>query len=165
MHALCRFFLEHSGPTHQVGDREMLPFLVNMANLYELFVAEWLKAHLPAPWRVKVQEKVHIGAHKELQFEIDLVIEDDQGNTRYVLDTKYKTADKPDNTDINQIIAYATAKNCREAILIYPTPLSRPLDIHLDNIHIRTLAFSLDGDLEAAGEKFLATLFRNEPTH
>ena len=160
MHALCRFFLEHSGPSHQKGDHKMIPFLVNMARLYELFVAEWLKANLPPPWRVKAQEKVHIGANNELQFEIDLVIEDSEGHTRYVLDTKYKTPDKADNADINQIIAYATAKKCQEAVLIYPTPLPQPLDIHLDNIRIRTLTFSLAGDLEKAGERFLITLLR-----
>jgi 5-methylcytosine-specific restriction enzyme subunit McrC len=160
MHALCRFFLEHHGPSHQVGDHEMLPFLVNMARLYELFVAEWLKANLPPPWRVKAQETLHIGSNNELQFEIDLVIEDDQGNTRFVLDTKYKTAAKPDNADINQIIAYATAKGCREAILIYPTPLAHPLDLWLDNIHIRTLTFSLADDLEKAGQRFLSLLLQ-----
>jgi 5-methylcytosine-specific restriction enzyme subunit McrC len=48
IHALCRFFLEHCGPSHEMGDRNMLPFLVNMARLYELFVAEWLGAH-PRP--------------------------------------------------------------------------------------------------------------------
>jgi 5-methylcytosine-specific restriction enzyme subunit McrC len=47
MHALCRFFLENSGPTHERGDRSMLPFVVNMPRLYERFVAEWLNAHLP----------------------------------------------------------------------------------------------------------------------
>ncbi|MGB7711229.1 MAG: restriction endonuclease, partial [Microcoleus sp.] len=44
LHALCRFFLENTGPSHETGDREMLPFLINMANLYEQFVAEWLNA-------------------------------------------------------------------------------------------------------------------------
>ncbi|MCB8944284.1 MAG: restriction endonuclease [Ardenticatenaceae bacterium] len=160
MHALCRFFLEHTGPSHQVGDHEMIPFLVNMARLYELFVAEWLKANLPPPWRVKAQEKLHIGPHNELQFEIDLVIEDSAGKARYVLDTKYKTAAKPAPADINQIIAYATAKNCPNAILIYPAPLSQPLNIHLDNIHIRTLPFSLANDLEGAGNNFLNGLFQ-----
>jgi 5-methylcytosine-specific restriction enzyme subunit McrC len=43
----------------------MLPFLVNMARLYKLFVAEWLKAHqvhdlLPHHLEVKSQHQVHI---------------------------------------------------------------------------------------------------------
>ena len=75
--------------------------------LYELL----LKANLSSPWCVKAQEKLNSGDQNELQFEIDLVIEDAQGQTRYVLNTKYKNADKPDNADINQIIAYAIAKS------------------------------------------------------
>ncbi len=76
-------------------------------------MAEWLKANLPSPWHIKAQEKLHSGDQNELQFEIDLVIEDAQDQTRYVLNTKYKDADKPDNADVNQIIAYATAKGCQ----------------------------------------------------
>ena len=48
MHALCRFFLEQSGPTHMIGNKPVLPFLVNMSRLFELFVAEWLKKNLPS---------------------------------------------------------------------------------------------------------------------
>ena len=33
LHALCRFFLENSGPSHDIGNRKMLPFLVNMDRL------------------------------------------------------------------------------------------------------------------------------------
>jgi 5-methylcytosine-specific restriction enzyme subunit McrC len=47
LHALCRFFLESSGPTHEPGGKRMLPFLVDMARLFEPFVAEWLQQHLP----------------------------------------------------------------------------------------------------------------------
>ena len=39
MHGLCRFFLEHSGPTHQDGDSAMIPFVVHMPALFEKFVA------------------------------------------------------------------------------------------------------------------------------
>ncbi|MCX7038200.1 MAG: hypothetical protein NT005_03560 [Spirochaetes bacterium] len=43
---MCRFFLESSGPTHEPGGNLMLPFLVDMARLFELFVAEWLQQHI-----------------------------------------------------------------------------------------------------------------------
>jgi 5-methylcytosine-specific restriction enzyme subunit McrC len=46
LHALCRFFLESSGPTHEPGGKLMLPFLVDMARLFEPFVAEWLQQHI-----------------------------------------------------------------------------------------------------------------------
>ncbi len=158
LHALCRFFLEHTGPTHERGDRQMRPFLINMARLYELFVAEWLKAHLPAPWRVKAQERVTVGQRDELKFDIDLVLYDGNGRSHAVLDTKYKTPDKPGNDDVSQIVTYAKAKGCREAVLIYPMALKRPLDVTIGNIRLRSLAFTLKGDLEQAGQQFLNTL-------
>src|SRR4028118_1111518 len=55
LHALCRFFLDPTGPKIGSGDREMLPFLIDMANLYKQFVAEWLKANTPKRFNVEPQ--------------------------------------------------------------------------------------------------------------
>ena len=158
LHALCRFFLEHTSPGLTTGDHQMLPFLVNMARLYELFVAEWLKIHLPSPWQIKAQERVTVGAQDELQFDVDLVLYDGNGRPRTVLDTKYKNPDKPANDDISQIVTYAKAKGCREAVLIYPVALERPLNLMIGDIHLRSLTFTLNGDLEQAGHRFLSNL-------
>jgi 5-methylcytosine-specific restriction enzyme subunit McrC len=155
LHALCRFFLEQSGPGYQLGDRTMLPFLVDMARLYERFVAEWLKLHLPDNFRLKVRERVDISRTNTLHFEIDLVLyEAESGLARYVLDTKYKTSAGPAPADIHQMISYAHTKNCPEAILIYPEPLPQPFDETIRGIRVRSLTFSLDGDLTQAGEEF-----------
>jgi 5-methylcytosine-specific restriction enzyme subunit McrC len=159
LHALCRFFLEHSGPSHEMGDHKVLPFLVNMGRLYELFVAEWLKAHLPREVSLKVQEKVDIGEREVLSFQIDLVLYDaDTGKARCVLDTKYKAPKGPDPGDVAQVVAYAEMKGCNEAVLVYPTPLPKPLDESVGNIQVQSMTFSLEGDLEAAGWSFLGYL-------
>lgn len=160
LHALCRFFLEHSGPSHELGDRTMLPFLVNMARLYELFVAEWLKANLPDDLTLRAQEKVEIGQEGQIAFNIDLVLYDEAGQPRWVLDTKYKTPESPSPDDIAQIVAYAEMKRCHEGVLIYPTHLV--FDEHIGDIRVRSLAFALDGDLEDAGQAFLRDLTRSE---
>jgi 5-methylcytosine-specific restriction enzyme subunit McrC len=55
MHALGRFFLEHRGSGHETGDRKMMPFLAKMYRLYELFVARWLKDHLPSGFSIQSQ--------------------------------------------------------------------------------------------------------------
>ena len=154
LHALCRFFLAHTGPSHQQGDHGIQPFLINMAALFEQFVAAWLQQHLPAPWSLKTQELIHIGANRELQLQIDMVLYGANGEADTVLDTKYKIPTKPSQADISQIVTYAKAKNCHKAILVYPEPLSRPLDIWLDDLHIRSLTFSLDADLDIAGQQF-----------
>lgn len=158
MHALCRFFLEQSGPSHRVGGRTMIPFLVEMAKLYELFVAEWLKAKMPPDFVVKAHEEVVIGREGRVRFNIDLVVYDrDSQKTLFVLDTKYKAPDHPGNDDISQVVTYATTKDCDEAVLIYPKPLN--MDVMIGKIRVRSLAFSLDGHLEVAGRRFLEDLF------
>lgn len=159
LHALCRFFLEHTGPSHEIGDRKMLPFLVNMARLYELFVAKWLINHMPAGLRLKAQEKVDVGEGETLSFKIDLVLYAiETGKAICVLDTKYKAPDQPGTDDVSKVTAYAEMKNCSEAVLIYPAPLARPLALKLGKIQVRTMIFSLEGDLEEQGALFLKSL-------
>jgi 5-methylcytosine-specific restriction enzyme subunit McrC len=157
LHALCRFFLDSSGASHERGDRAMLPFLVDMARLYELFVAEWLRAHLPKHLVLKVQEQVNIS--KTLYFKTDLVLYDiSTGTARYILDTKYKIPTQPATNDIEQVVAYAVSKDCHEAILVYPENLTHPLDGWVGDIRVRSLTFSLEDDLERAGQAFLQDL-------
>jgi len=157
LHALCRFFLESSGASHERGDRTMLPFLVDMARLYELFVAEWLKIHLPQSLVLKFQERVNIG--ETVQFKTDLVLYDmATGTPRYILDTKYKIPTAPATSDIAQVVAYAVSKECHEAVLVYPEHLTNPLNEWVGDIRVRSLTFSLDGDLDQAGQAFLKDL-------
>lgn len=157
LHALCRFFLESSGASHERGDRTMLPFLVDMARLYELFVAEWLKIHLPQSLLLKFQERVNIG--ETVQFKTDLVLYDiSTGTPRYILDTKYKILTAPATSDIAQVLAYAVSKDCHEAVLVYPTHVTNPLSEWVGDIRVRSLTFSLDGDLDQAGQAFLQDL-------
>lgn len=164
LHALCRFFLENSGPTHEMGEKTMLPFLVDMARLYELFVAEWLKAHLPEWLQLKCQESLTIGEEGTLRFQIDLVLYDAHtGKAMCVLDTKYKTPSSPEEADVSQVVTYAEAKGCKEAILIYPTTLDTPLDERIGEIRVRSLTFSLDSNLEEAGQTFMESLIPKNP--
>lgn len=162
LHAMCRFFLDQSGPGHHSGDRMMLPFLVDMARLFELFVAEWLKVQ-PLPGGLEIKEQETVDISRDRHYKIDLVLNDMMtGQTRYVLDTKYKTGDMPADDDIYQVVAYATAKFCHEAVLIYPAPLARPLVAQVGNVRVRSLTFSLAGDLEQAGQVFLKELLEGK---
>ena len=161
LHALCRFFLEHIGPGHLLGERTMLPFLVNMARLYELFVAEWLRAHLPPPWTVNAQERVTIGrgrSGQSLHFDLDLVLYNDDGRAHMVLDTKYKVEERVEAADVKQIVTYAQARGCPEAILVYPELPGPWLDVKIGDVRVRALRFGLDGDLQSEGAAFLDQL-------
>lgn len=163
LHALCRFFLENIGPMHELGDRRMLPFLVDMADLFERFVAEWLRAYLPPRWSLQVQEGVTLGEHNELSFQIDLTLYDeDLGRTASVLDTKYKAIGLPSAADVAQVVAYAEVKGVREAVLIYPTELERRFDVPIGTIWVHGRVFRLDGDLDRAGNAFLDSVLQTE---
>jgi 5-methylcytosine-specific restriction enzyme subunit McrC len=160
LHALCRFFLEQSGPSHQIGDRKMIPFLIDMDRLFELFVAEWLNHNLPEGWSIKMQERVYISSEDRLYFQVDLVLVDNRtGAVRCVLDTKYKTPVTPSPEDIAQVIAYADTMGCTEAVLIYPSKLPHPIDHKPGSIRIRSLTFDLSDDLEEAGQSLVQNIF------
>jgi 5-methylcytosine-specific restriction enzyme subunit McrC len=156
LHALCRFFLEHSGPSHQTGNHDMLPFLVDMARLFELFVAEWLKQNLPEQFELLVQHNVSVGESDQLNYQIDLVLRDrDTGKALCVLDTKYKSTDSPANDDVNQVVTYAELQGCHKAVLLYPSPLAKVSTLKVGRFNVGCFAFNLNGDLEAAGKLLL----------
>ncbi|MGC1396715.1 MAG: hypothetical protein WA828_20840, partial [Coleofasciculaceae cyanobacterium] len=157
LHALCRFFLDSSGASHEKGDRAMIPFKIDKAKLYELFVAQWLQENPPLGFFVNKQHQVEIGQNRH--FRIDLLLcHADTGVVRAVLDTKYKAPDRAADPDIHQMISYAKATKCTDAFLIYPTPLKQPLDLKIDDIRIRSLTFFLDDNLEQAGQNLIEDL-------
>ena len=162
LHALCRFFLDQTGPSIQQGDRRMLPFLVDMNKLFESFVATWLSAHSQClqthGLKLKVQENVRIS--DVLRFQIDLVLVDAAtGATRYVLDTKYKSPKSPSSSDVHQAIAYAETKNTADAVLIYPQNLVQPLNIRPNRVRVRSLTFAISDDIDQGGRDFIDQLF------
>lgn len=160
LHALCRFFLEHTGPTHRLGDRRMLPILIDMDRLFELFVVEWLRKHIPARYSVLGQENVQFHMGHIVSIKIDITVKDlETGQSVFVLDTKYKAAAQPAAADIEQVVAYAQAKGCTRAALIYPTELACPVSGFWGrDISVRSLAFRLDGDIEESGRRLLEDL-------
>jgi 5-methylcytosine-specific restriction enzyme subunit McrC len=158
-HGLCRFFLEHSGPLHGAGEKTLFPFLIDMAHLYELFVAEWMKGNLPDGYILHVQQNVTFSEANKLRFVIDLIICDAKSGTPVViLDTKYKCPSKSLQSDINQVVTYSEVKGCKLAVLIYPQDLDSPIDEVLGEIRVRNIAFKVDGNLDQNGQNFLKNL-------
>ncbi len=158
LHNFCRFFLENSSPSYEIGNYKTLPFIVDMGHLYEFFVAEWLKKNTPQGYFFKQQYTTEISQNR--QFIIDLLLCDAAtGKAIAVLDTKYKALEQAVNTDIHQMISYANTTKCSQAFLIYPKDLTQPLDIKSDEIRVRSLTFSLDDNLDRAGQTFLKNLF------
>lgn len=152
LHALCRFFLANAAPGHLAGEHAALPFMVRMDELFEEFVAEWLRTHLPPELSLRVQETVGVTGHGQVSFKIDMVLyRTDTGAPLAVLDTKYKVAGGPSADDFAQVVTYAQIKGCQDAMLVYPVVLARGLDAMLRDVRVRSLGFEVGGDLEGAG--------------
>ncbi|MEM7133228.1 MAG: hypothetical protein AAF702_43410 [Chloroflexota bacterium] len=158
--ALCHFFLNHCGPSHQVGDQSMVSFLIPTAHLFERFVAIWLQQNLPSQYTLRIQERQNLGSHEHLHFAIDLAVyERSSGQIRWVMDTKYKVPNRtPSTDDIAQVIAYAEATGSLDAVLIYPLPLAQKFDEQIGQIRVRALPFDLGRNLNHSGEEYLKVL-------
>ena len=138
----------------------MLPVLVDMDKLFELFVVEWMKWHVSDRFIVREQENVQLQMGQAVSIDIDITVEDlECGQSVLVLDTKYKAPEQPAPADIHQVVAYAEAKNCRKAVLVYPVSLRKAIGGYWGaDIHVESVPFRLDGDLDQAGHEFLAKL-------
>lgn len=159
LHGLCRFFLENRGPSHKLGDRTMMPFLMNMAQLFELFVVEWLKLSLPTEYNIRPQYNTTFGNEGEVRFKMDAIIEERAtGRPLCVLDTKYKIPDAAGSPDIHEVRSYAESLSCSESMLVYPIELKSPLYMQAGKIRTRSLTFKLDSDLDVSGKIFLEQL-------
>jgi 5-methylcytosine-specific restriction enzyme subunit McrC len=154
LHALCALLLARVAPSIGGGDAPAVPFLVDGGSLFERAVARWLRqAHRP----VRDQEIVTLSA--TLRFIIDLVLHDEQGNALCVMDTKYKIpATAPSAADVAQVVAYAEARACRRAALIYPLPPSRPFRTRVGEITVAALTFDMGQTPNEAGAGFLEQL-------
>jgi len=124
--------------------------------MFELFVAEWLKQHLPERFELLVQHPVSVGERDQLTYKIDLVLRDRRtGKALCVLDTKYKSTDSPASEDVNQVVTCAELQDSKKAVLLYPSPLATTSTLKVGRFNVRCFAFDLKGDLEHAGKLLL----------
>ena len=155
LHALARFFVAHTGPTHRSGAAGMAPFLIDMAELFERFVAAWLHEHLPPGLYTRAQETGSYDPEGDIGYRIDLVLYDAAGVPLAVLDTKYKRDTMSSSNDVAQVVCYASRKGCRHAFLVYPSALEEPKAFSVGGISVSAAGFPLDRDFGAAGTSLL----------
>jgi len=156
LHWLCHFVLSGTVPTHTEGLAKLQAFVIQMPRLFERFVAAWLLRNLPSSLRCERQK--HLPLDQHLEFIADLVITGSDKAPIAVLDTKYKVDLEPSPADIGQVVAYAQHLGCHDAVLVYPSRDHRTIDIPIGDIRVRSLAYPLDGDLDAAGKKLIVDL-------
>lgn len=129
----------------------MMPFVINMHQLFEEFVAGWLREHLPPRLSLGTQVRGHYDSGGEVGYRIDMVLYDEAGRPLVVLDTKYKDDPVPRSEDVAQVVSYATSLGCAEAVLIYPRALEREREFQVGGVRVRTVGFALDGEVGEVG--------------
>jgi len=167
LHALAHFFIAHTGPTIYTGARQTVPFFVYMPQLFQEFVAAYLRdaiADRHLALHFKTQEPFLLDSVAGVKFQFDGVLRQntEDGPILGVLDTKYKANGTPSTDDIAQVLAYAHVLGAPDAILIFPAPLANPVNFLNHGISVRSLSYSLDGDLDAAGNTFMCDLLAGQ---
>ncbi len=119
---LARMVLQGSSLLDLVGDAEAGAFLVNMNALFEEFVEARLRDYLLGRLQVEGQAKRWLDSgHRVVQIVPDLIFTRG-GPPLYVGDTKYKLLvdeERGRNADYYQLLAYTTALDVHEGVLIY----------------------------------------------
>ena len=117
---LARLLLQNLTLVDQRGVTTASSFLVDMNKLFERFVTERLRRALLGRLEVRSQGSVYLGEKSRVRMQPDLEFRR-RGSPVYVADIKYKlTADAvARNADYYQLLAYTTALDLPEGILIY----------------------------------------------
>lgn len=117
---LARLLLANLTLVDQRGATTASSFVVDMNDLFERFMRERLRRALWGRLEVRAQPTVHLGKGRQVSMKPDLEFRR-WGTTAYVGDIKYKlTADARARTsDYYQLLAYTTALDLPEGVLIY----------------------------------------------
>ena len=134
---LARLVLANLTLQDAVGETQASSFMLDMNQLFERFVTERLQRALKGRLDVKGQYVDHLGTERDghgkerkLEIKPDLVFRSG-GFPRFVADIKYKLTDEAAagrHPDYYQLLAYTTALNLPEGVLIYCLDANRPDD-------------------------------------
>ena len=111
-----------------IGATQASSFMVDMNKLFERFVTERLRRVLRGRLDVKSQHPDYLGEERKLQIKPDLLFRS-TGAARFVADIKYKLTDEAAggrHPDYYQLLAYTTALDLPEGVLIYCLNANRP---------------------------------------
>ena len=127
---LAQLVLANLALQDRVGETQASSFMLDMNKLFERFVTERLRRALRGRLEVKDQHRDRLDAERTVAIKPDLVFRSG-GTPRFVADIKYKLTDEDAggrNADYYQLLAYTTALDVPEGVLIYCLDANRPDD-------------------------------------
>jgi 5-methylcytosine-specific restriction enzyme subunit McrC len=118
---LARMVLRGSSLLDAAGATGSAVFLVDMNKTFEEFVASRLTRYLAGQLLVHTQRSGHLDVGGYIKIRPDVIFERRPGVVAYIADSKYKTTDDGygNEADYYQILAYASAFNVPEGMLVY----------------------------------------------
>lgn len=121
MLGLARLVLSNLTLTDACGSTSTSSFMVDMNDLFQRFLTERLRSALRGSLDVVDEPLVFLGAGQQVAMRPDLEFRDYAGRARYVGDIKYKLAEnaRGRSNDYYQLLAYTTAIDLPEGVLIY----------------------------------------------
>ena len=147
---LARLLLENLTLVDRQGGHTASSFLVDMNLLFEDFLTQRLRRALRGRLDVLGQLGTHLGERRQVPIRPDLVFRR-RGQEVYVADIKYKlTGDaRARAADYYQLLAYATALDLPEGLLIYCLAddgrTQRTITVRHVGTRLHTLAIDLTG--------------------
>lgn len=118
---LARLMLANLTLMDRAGATSASSFTVDMNDLFQRFVTQRLRTALRGRLEVDDEPLEHLGQGRQVPMIPDLVFRSSGGRAVYVGDVKYKLAHDAGghSSDYYQLLAYTTALNLPEGMLIY----------------------------------------------
>lgn len=118
---LARLVLTNLTLTDTRGITSASSFMVDMNDLFQRFVTERLRRELTGRLDIVDEPTVHLGKGRRVTMLPDLLFRAPRGQDSYVGDIKYKLAKdaRGRSGDYYQLLAYTTALDLPEGVLIY----------------------------------------------
>lgn len=179
----CRLVFLGTSPSPEIGHKRMFSFLFPMEVLFEEFVGACLKKFAEALGLCR--SNVHLQAeanrrwllrdlqgHGKFRLRPDVLVNDDCGQPRILLDTKWKrllsddvdTKNGVQQGDMYQLYAYSTRFECQNNILLFPrVPGVTPKRYIIDDeslTQLRVEFLDLSFDLRRERERLQAEFTR-----
>ena len=127
---LARLVLANLTLQDAVGQTQASSFMLDMNDLFERFVTERLRRALRGRLEVKDQHRDRLDEDRRVAIRPDLLFSS-QGTAKFVADIKYKLTDDGAGgrtADYYQLLAYTTALDLPEGVLIYCLNANLPDD-------------------------------------
>ena len=154
LHALCYPFLQQRSPSlgGKINEGEWLGYTIHMPTLFERFSVEYLSLKLRHKVRLESQYPTRLKGSQGLSFRLDMALFKIEGHKPLaVIDTKYKFGGALNESDVQQVVAYAVQLGVSRAFLLYPTTISDQI-FEVGSVQVQALGFDFNAtDVEQAG--------------